>query len=232
MQKLPWRDYLENVLLAILLALVVRTFVVSGYKVPNHSMAPTIQAGDFIFAWRLPYGVKIPLLQVKLWSQMPKRGDIVVFSFPEQPRKVYVKRVVGLPGDTIQIKADRVLLNGEELKYEPIEIPTPSEEVLGFEAVGGIRLAKESAPEGDRRVVLPEVGKSQEFALFQVPVGQIFLLGDHRATSDDSRYWGSVPYERVDGRVFMTWMSLRWKNAQGNLSWPEVRWDRVLTSVK
>jgi len=230
MKKLPWRDYLENVLIAVLLALVVRTFVISGYKVPNHSMAPAIQAGDFIFAWRLPYGVKIPLLQMKLWPALPSRGDVVVFSFPEQPRKIYVKRVIGLPGDSVELKGDRLWVNGRELEYSLVDFPDSPAQSLGFEPVGGIRLADEKANEGARRVFLPEAGKGQDFPEVRVPNGQVFLLGDHRVTSDDSRYWGSVPFERIDGRVFMIWLSLRW-NLESGQSLPELRWDRLLSPV-
>ena len=114
-----WRDYIENTLIAVLLALIVRAFILTGYKVPTGSMAPTLLPGDFIFAYRLPLGVKIPLTSKKIFVRPPERGDVVVFTYEEQPQVTYVKRVIGLPGDRIEIKNDRLIVNEKSFDYLP-----------------------------------------------------------------------------------------------------------------
>src|SRR5690606_24931347 len=112
--------YIENVLIAVLLALVVRFFIVTGYKVPTASMAPTLLPGDFIFAFKLPYGARLPFTSVKFGVTPPKRGEVVVFSYPDQPRVTYVKRVIGLAGDRIEIKQGKLWLNGEVAEYRDL----------------------------------------------------------------------------------------------------------------
>lgn len=221
-----WQDYVESVLIAVLLALVVRTFVLSGYRVPTSTMAPVLKPGDFIFSYKLPYGLKIPLTQLKMAVQPPARGDVVVFTFPDQPRVNYVKRVIGLPGDLVQIKAGRLSVNGKQLEYEPGDASSISD--LGFD---GVDVFRELAPEGTREVLLKRNAARQDFGPILVPQGQVFLLGDNRDSSDDSRYWGSVPLERVEGRVFLIWLSLDWAGSKAK--WPpSVRSERLWMRVK
>lgn len=221
-----WRDYLENILIAIFLALVVRTFILTGYKVPTSSMAPTLLPGDFIFAYRLPYGVKIPFSNTKLAMNLPERGDVVVFSYPEQPRVSYVKRVIGLPGDRIQITNGKLSLNGEFLVYESSDLPLP-------EAIdpGLFQMVEEKAPEGGRLLIGAKSQKAPSFGPLIVPPDHIFLLGDNRDSSDDSRYWGTVPMERVDGRVIWIWLSLNWQKKIWENRVPTIRWNRTWTGL-
>lgn len=221
-----WQDYVESVLIAVLLALVVRTFVLSGYRVPTSTMAPALKPGDFIFSFKLPYGIKVPLTQIKLGVEPPRRGDVVVFTFPDQPRVNYVKRVIGLPGDLIQIKSGRLSVNGQELKYETGDASS-IKDLAGFD---GVDVFREVAPEGDREVLLRRNAERQDFGPILVPQGQVFLLGDNRDSSDDSRYWGSVPLDRVEGRVFLVWLSLDWSGSKSK--WPPAirpqrLWKRV-----
>jgi signal peptidase I len=117
-----WRDYLENILIAVLLAIFIRNFVWTAYRVPTDSMAPTLEAGDFIFAFRLPFGISSPWSEDKLSGNYPHRGDVVVFSYPDMPRVSFVRRVLALPGDFVSADQGRILVN---------ENPTPS--VLGSE---------------------------------------------------------------------------------------------------
>ncbi len=201
-----WQDYVESILIAVLLALVVRTFVISGYRVPTSTMAPVLKPGDFIFSYKLPYGIKLPLTQIKMGVEAPARGDVVVFTFPDQPRVNYVKRVIGLPGDLVQIKAGRLIVNSVQLQYEAASRDV-IQDLPNFE---GLDVFREIAPEGIREVLLKRNAARQDFGPILVPQGQVFLLGDNRDASDDSRYWGSVPLERVEGRVFLIWLSLDW----------------------
>lgn len=225
-----WRDYVENVLIAVLLALLVRTFILTGYKVPTGSMAPTLLPGDFIFAYRLPYGLKIPFSNHKVATSLPERGDVVVFSYPEQPQISYVKRVIGLPGDRIQIEKGKLILNGETLKYEASTqvLPDTIDPDL-FQMVQEKHV--EEASEKPRLLIVAKSPKTQNFGPLIVPPNHIFLLGDNRDSSDDSRYWGTVPMERVDGRVTWIWLSLNWQQKVWENRIPTIRWHRTWTGI-
>ncbi len=209
-------------MIAILLALVVRTFVITGYRVPTTTMAPNLLPGDFIFSFRIPYGVRVPLTDKKWAVKAPERGEIVVFTFPDQPRTNYVKRVIGLPGDLIEIKKGRVRVNGVDLEYQQIDvIPEDVAEVSK-----DIELWLENAVEGSRQILRQKKSSDRNFGPISVPQDEVFLLGDNRDASDDSRYWGTVPVSRVEGRVFLIWLSLSWSDQAGPFRWPQVRWDR------
>ena len=106
-----WRDYLETILIAVFLALIVRTFILGAYRVPNSSMAPTLLPGDFIFSYKLPFGVQLPFFNSKIGQTVPSRDDLIVFKFPDQLKTTYVKRVVGIPGDRIEIKTKKLMIN-------------------------------------------------------------------------------------------------------------------------
>lgn len=217
-----WQNYVESILIAILLALIVRTFVLTGYRVPTTTMAPSLLPGDFIFSFRLPYGIRLPLTDKKWAIKTPARGEIVVFTFPDQPRTNYVKRVIGLPGDLIEITKGRLRVNGKELQYQQIE-SIPDDVV---EVTTETELWLESAEEGSRQVLRQKKSGDRSFGPISVPQDEVFLLGDNRDASDDSRYWGTVPVARVEGRVFLIWLSLSWGNQSGPFQWPKVRWDR------
>lgn len=113
-----WKDYFVTILISVLLALFVRSFVMTAYKVPTGSMQPTLKAGDFIFSYRLAYGLNLPWSDTTLNEKAPERGDVVVFSYANQPNTSYVKRVVGLPGDKIQIVDGKLVINETALDYE------------------------------------------------------------------------------------------------------------------
>lgn len=234
----PWRDYLENILVAVFLALVVRTFILTGYKVPTGSMAPTLKPGDFIFAFRVPFGVKIPFLKEKIAGQPPKRGDVVVFSYPEQPRTSYVKRVVGLPGDVIKIDAGLLSVNGKQLEL----LSEDNEQIMDLPNSEYQQVYLEKTPDGDRKILRLKDSSSKSFGPLIVPPQEVFLLGDNRDASDDSRYWGTVPIEKIEGRVVFIWLSLDWSKDQDSSldsqlsntlgsKFPSVRWNRIFTSL-
>jgi signal peptidase I len=218
-----WRDYLESILIAIFLALLVRTFIISGYKVPTSSMAPTLLPGDFIFSYKIPYGVRVPLWNKKIFVSPPKRGDVVVFSYPDQPRVKYVKRVVGEPGDRIEIKNGSLVLNDSTAQYLVTEGPV--QEDFGISSL--FEIVDEGSVFGNHLIIRKkDSGKS--FGPIVVPPNEVFLLGDNRDSSDDSRYWGTVPIERIEGRVLLIWLSLDWHNKLLSDYFPAIRWNRVL----
>lgn len=217
-----WRDYIENILIAMLLALVVRAFVLTGYKVPTGSMAPTLLPGDFIFAYRLPFGFKIPFTEKKIFIRAPVRGDVVVFTYPEQPQVTYVKRVIGLPGDRIEIKDDHLIVNEKTFQYVAAgpemgkDIPNSDLFTVVTEKGMGI----------DHNLVLKKETERKDFGPIIVPPEEVFLLGDNRDSSDDSRYWGTVPFARIEGKVIFIWLSLNWQQKVWENRLPTVRWDR------
>jgi signal peptidase I len=209
-----WQDYVESFLLAIFVALILRTFVITGYRVPTKTMAPALQPGDFIFSWRLPYGVRLPFSEKKWFQGAPKRGEVVVFSFADAPRVNYVKRVLGLPGDLVEIKKGRLQINGQVFDYQ-ME-PTKFE---GFQAW------RESGL-GFSQVILAsgQTLKQKDFGPLVIPQNEFFVMGDNRELSDDSRYWGTVAIERIEGRASFIWLSLDWSSTTG---WPRLRRERL-----
>lgn len=226
------REYTESLIVAILLALVLRFFVVSAYKIPTGSMIPTLKVGDFIFAYKLPYGLPIPFTDgSRLNASLPSRGDVVVFRYPGNEQVNYVKRVVGLPGDQIAIKNKKLFINDIEAKYESI-----SNDVIG-DLPGAEYYApfKESfgdaAGESTHEVITNRSDEADFFGPVVVPPGQIFVLGDNRDSSDDSRYWGTVPVKNLEGRVVVVWLSLDWMNLWAGERLPTVRWDRFFKKI-
>lgn len=226
-----WRDYLENILIAVFLALTVRAFVLTGYKVPTSSMAPTLLPGDFIFAYRIPFGVKVPLTQYKFGVRAPERGEVVVFTYADQPRVSYVKRVIGLPGDRIQIEKGDLVVNDQKIAYQNLDEAGSQEVLKDLIGADFFKVVEEKAPEGSRLVLFQKTPKASSFGPIIVPPNEVFLLGDNRDSSDDSRYWGTVPIDRIEGRVQFIWLSLNWQKKIWGNRLPTVRWNRTGVSL-
>lgn len=222
-----WKDYLVTILVSVLLALFVRSFIMTAYKVPTGSMQPTLKAGDFIFSYRLAYGFRFPWASSALNEKVPERGDLVVFSYPNQPDTSYVKRVIGLPGDKIQITNGKLVINETPLDYE-LEKPARPEDNPNPEAFD-IYVERDLGT--FRRVIFQRNREEQNFGPLVVPPGEIFLLGDNRDASDDSRYWGTVPTGQIYGKVLFVWLSLDWQKRWGGDRYPSVRWQRVFSGV-
>jgi len=197
--KSALREYAEAVVMALLLAVVIRTFVVQAFKIPSGSMLPTLQVGDHILVSKFAYGIRLPIVGTRLVSVgTPERGDVVVFVYPVDPTKDFIKRVVGIPGDVVQIRNKHVYINGEVW-----------DDTHAYFADG-------SAPgSGTPRDMYGPV---------TVPAGQLFVMGDNRDRSYDSRFWGFVGQEEVMGKAFLIYWS--W---DGEDRW--VRWDRLGTVI-
>jgi len=195
-KKSTFREYAEAIIVALALALFIRTFVVQAFKIPSGSMEPTLQIGDHILVNKFIYGVKIPFTSIQLFPlQEPQRGDVLVFIYPLDPSKDFIKRVVAVEGDTVKMLNKKLYING-------IEVPDPH-------AV----YTEESALSG-------EVQKRDNFGPVTVPKRALFVLGDNRDRSLDSRFWGFVPLEDVRGKAFIIYWS--W-DSQGTT----VRWNRL-----
>lgn len=193
--KSTFREYAEAIGMALLLALFIRTFIVQAFKIPSGSMIPTLQIGDHILVNKLAYGVRIPGLgHYAVQFSTPKRGDVVVFIFPEDRTKDFIKRVIGVAGDTVEIRNKKIFINGK-----PIEDPHAYFE--GDDLPGGVQIKDEYGPK-------------------TVPENHIFVMGDNRDKSYDSRFWGYVDLDDVKGKAFLIYWS--W---DGGDRW--VRWERL-----
>jgi len=164
-KSLGWiREFIETIVIALVLAFLIRTFVVQTFYIPSGSMEPNLLIGDRIMAYKIFYGLS-----------SVKRGDIIVFKFPLDPKKDFIKRVIGLPGDSVEIRDKKVYINGKRL-IEPYAVHRDNWDI-GF-------------PRDD-------------YGPVKVPVNSLFVLGDNRDSSEDSRYWGYVPEKNIVGRAFL-----------------------------
>ena len=180
--KILIREYSESLIVAVLLALVLRFFVISAYKIPTGSMIPTLKVGDLIFAYRLPYGFPIPFSGGDRWSaKLPERGDVVVFRYPGNETVNYVKRVVGLPGDRIQIRNKHLFVNDEEAGYKAL----PSDSIKDLPGGEDYEVFEEKLATSTHSVILNRADETDFFGPVVVPPGHFFVLGDNRASSDD-----------------------------------------------
>ena len=180
MEKRPksvFREYVESVVIAVLLALVVRTFFLQAFKIPTGSMRPTLIEGDRILVDKISYGIRIPFTDVRLPQlRAPQRGDCVVFRSIDDPRRDFIKRLVAVGGDTVEIRDLRVWINGR-----PLTEPTLFQQMVYY-----------------NRGSYAQAGQP-----LKVPKGYYFFLGDNSASSRDSRYWGLLPESKVIGRAFV-----------------------------
>lgn len=205
-QKSSLRENVEAILVAIVLAMFIRTFVVQAFKIPSGSMKDTLLIGDHILVNKFIYGVKLPLVQKTLIPiKDPRRGDIVVFKFPEDPDKDFIKRVIGIGGDTVEIRNKKVYVNGELLNHD-----------MGIHK--------------DARIIPQLIQPRDNFGPVTVPEDALFVMGDNRDHSYDSRFWGFVDLEDVKGKAFMIYWSWNKENGEGITDY--VRWGRIGSLLK
>jgi signal peptidase I len=189
------REYAEAIAIAILLALVIRSVIVQAFTIPSGSMMDTLLVGDYILVNKFLYGPEIPLTE---WHspalQDPRRGDIIVFKYPQDEKRDFIKRIIGTPGDEVQVKGHTVFVNGRALSEPYIKVPEAS-------------FARGAAYCGYAYGCEPTL----------VPPGSYFVMGDHRDNSQDSRYWGFVKRDKIKGKAFLIYWSwdgdghwLRW----------------------
>ncbi len=220
-----WRNEIRPLLVLALILFSIRSSLADWNDVPTGSMRPTILEGDRVFVNKLAYDFKVPFTtwHIAEWSN-PQRGDIVVFFSPHDGQRL-VKRVVGLPGDTIELRHNALVINGRPVKYQPI-----AEELLRdltpADRAGRV-FASEHLP-GQTHAVAGNsaVPAMRSFGPLPVPVGQYFMMGDNRDDSFDSRYWGTVERKQIVGRATAVVMSLDKKNY-----WLP-RWQRFFTSLQ
>jgi signal peptidase I len=201
--KKPWyREYGEALIVAAILALIIRTFVVQAFKIPSGSMEDTLLIGDHLLVNKFAYGLQIPFSDSRLLSfRDPQRGDIIVFEFPEDRDKSYfqrrdfIKRIVGTPGDIVEMRNKALYVNGD--RYV---------------------IPQEIHKDGD--VIPPHVAPRDSMPPITVPAGKFFVMGDNRDRSYDSRFWGFVDDTDIKGRAFIKYWS--WDREE-----TRPRWNRI-----
>ena len=218
-----WVEYSKSFFPVILAVFLLRSFLVEPFKIPSGSMIPTLQVGDFILVNKFTYGIRLPIVSKKLVEMnTPQRGDVMVFHYPENPSIDYIKRVAGLPGDTVSYRNKKVYVNGilqeqqRQGEYNYVE--------GGLRFVHTEHYSENLGGRNHSMLVNPEVaaihlGAVAEFphrgscsynddgVTCKVPAGHYFMLGDNRDNSRDSRYWGFVPDNMIVGKAFMIWMN-------------------------
>lgn len=212
-----WLQYFFSLVMAALLALLVRTFVVTAYKVPTGSMQPTLKSGDFIFSTRFDYHL-----------HDPEPSDVIVFSYPQQPRVNYVKRVIAKPGDKVEIKNGIIFINDKALETQ-VDVAADVDDNPNTNLFD---IYSEENNEAAYKIIRKkQMGQESSFGPSVVPEAHVFVLGDNRDASDDSRYWGTVPYSYVHGRVRLIWFSIDAQRKWANDNFSSVRWNRLFTLV-
>mgnify|MGYP000327281814 CR=1 FL=1 len=190
------RENIEAIIVAVILALFIRTFVVQAFKIPSGSMKDTLLIGDHILVNKFIYGVKAPFLhKTMIPIKDPQRGDIIVFEFPEDPSKDFIKRVIGLPGDVVEIRNKKLVVNGKPIK-------------------DGHSVHK------DPKIFPARMQPRDNLGPITVPEGKLFVMGDNRDFSYDSRFWGFVDLLAVKGKAFIIY----WSWDKDNFG---VRWGRL-----
>jgi signal peptidase I len=218
-RKSSLREYAESIGLAVAIALLLRFFVVEAFKIPSGSMVPTLLVGDHIFVNKFIYGLRVPLTEKWLFHwQEPKRGDVIVFMYPQDRSKDFIKRVVGLPGDTVEIRNGELLVTNAQGQRVPIEVVTTATDFLYEEELEGQRLAipclqVEESLDGTKYQALyrKDDRGMRAFGPITVQPGHVFVMGDNRDNSHDSRYWGQVPQDLIKGKALVIWYSgVKW----------------------
>jgi signal peptidase I len=206
------REYAEAFFFAILLTLFIRTFVIQAFRIPSGSMENTLLVGDFLFVNKFLYGTKVPFTGLELPAiREPRRGDVIVFKYPQDIKKDFIKRVVGLPGEKVEIK-DKVVY----IDDRPID-----ESYVKFDDAR-IRPRAYNDPGIDP----PEAGNKDNYGPIVVPAGHLFMMGDNRDHSDDSRYWGFLDQELIKGKaILIYWSWDQEKKLAGFL--PTPRFERI-----
>lgn len=209
-------EFVEAILAAIVVALILRFFIVSVYRVPSESMQPTLYPGDMIVAWKTSYGVPVPFSDRRLGARLPERGDVVVIERPDEDA-LFVKRVIGLPGDRIEIRDGQLWINDASA-------------ATLVETVEGVDYFAEFTGKSTHRVMRRQnAGEADFLAPLVVPPDHIFLLGDFRSDSADSRQWGAISANLIVARAAFVGASLQ---PAGSDASGRIRFDRFLKPIE
>jgi signal peptidase I len=246
-------DYARSMVPVVVFVLVLRSFLFEPFRIPSDSMMPTLQDGDFILVNKFSYGLRLPVLNIKILDVgEPQRGDVVVFRYPPDPAINYIKRVVGLPGDRVKVVSDRIYVNGEPLDekllerysdgcYENMrlnEVRTGEHIHQTLSCLSPYSLPGAPLPSCNRKIsrgyVCSEsdpplagegVADQGDYEEMTVPAGNYLMIGDNRDNSEDGRYWGFVPEANLVGSARRVWFNLDLKRR------PKINWSRIGTRI-
>ncbi len=218
-RKSTVREYFESIVIAVILALFIRTFVVQAFKIPTGSMENNLLIGDHLLVNKFVFaptssGVERTVLPIGEIH----RGDVVVFKYPEEPERDFIKRVIGLPGDTVEVREKRVYVNGSPLDEPYAHYLQPPQSGSSMHEVTSIDVRERYGP-------------------VTVPADQLFMMGDNRDNSQDSRYWGFLPREYVKGRALVIYLSLDSGADESVLDmfvnfFTHTRWHRMFRQIR
>ncbi len=220
-------EYSRALFPVILIVFLLRSFVVEPFRIPSGSMLPSLHIGDFILVNKFSYGIRLPIVHYNIVPlNLPERGDVMVFRYPRDPKLNFIKRVIGLPGDTISYRNKHLFINGQlvsrtasqtaedESLFRPLKLRNPAVEQY-----------LEIIDDTDHQILIDRglPGRDMEVT---VPEDSYFVMGDNRDYSNDSRYWRFVPEENIVGKAFFIWFS--WKSASGG----GVHWSRIGDQIR
>ena len=244
MTKLKKNSFFSNIksiLIAIFIALLIRSFIFEPFNIPSGSMKPNLLVGDFIFVSKYSYGFSkhslpfsIPLIPEKIFSNTPERGDVVVFKTPENNRTDYIKRIIGLPGDKIEIKNGIIFLNESEILRKKLNDFIDTDNNTSNKRV---RMYKEYFFNKEINVLdITDNGIADNTQLFNVPENHFFVMGDNRDNSQDSRFIstvGFIPYENLVGKAQFIFFSLENARFLQIWKWPNsIRYERIFQKIQ
>jgi|RhiMethySRZTD1v2_1073278.scaffolds.fasta_scaffold01572_19 signal peptidase I len=212
-KKSTVREYFESICIAVILALFVRTFVVQAFKIPTGSMENNLLIGDHLLVNKFVFAPTMTGLERTLLPIDPvRRGDILVFKYPQDPERDFIKRVIGLPGETLEVRNKKVYINGKPLDEPYVHFLFPPEE---------------RAP-GD---VSFDFSEKRDYGPVTVPERMYFMMGDNRDNSEDSRYWGFMPADYIKGKALFVYFSFGDPDANRSGLLGNVRWGRLLHQI-
>ncbi len=207
-------DYSRSFFPVLLFVLVIRSFVFEPFRIPSGSMMPTLLEGDFIFVKKYAYGLRLPVTETKIVETgEPKRGDVIVFRLPSDPSVNYIKRVIGLPGDTVVYERHRLTINGEPVELE-----------RGGDSPWGAPVYEEDLDGRVHDILVMSPEYSARDNTYRVPEGHYFVMGDNRDRSKDSRFIGAIPEKFLVGEAVRIWMHF--------VPWNMPDWGRIGTKIQ
>ena len=210
MKKSVPREYFESLVIAVILALFVRTWVFQAFKIPTGSMEKNLLVGDHLIVNKMIFSPALTGLErAVLPHRAIRRGDVIVFKYPSEPERDFIKRVIGLPGDRLELKRKKILINGQPLDEPYVQFLEPPP-------------AEGASPTDDLRAWYGPV---------TVPEHQYFMMGDNRDNSQDSRYWGFLPESYVKGKALFIYFSFEENGSVANL-FSDIAWGRILNRVR
>jgi signal peptidase I len=209
-------EYSRSFFPVLLFVLVIRSFIFEPFRIPSGSMMPTLLQGDYIFVKKYSYGLRWPVIEHKFFETgLPQRGDVVVFRLPSNPSVNYIKRVVGLPGDTIVYQDHQLYINGQQM-------PLTKHPDTRLQGSGLIFIEELDGRKHEIRISRPDSRSTER--TYIVPEGRYFMMGDNRDNSQDSRFIGEIPETHLVGEAVRIWMHM------DGIEWPE--WSRIGTKIQ